>query len=78
MGNFSLTHNRIRALILMTAVVMFFFGLRLVQVQAVQASDYRSRAVNEMEKVKTLQAPRGDITDINGDFGFSQRPYPPN
>ena len=66
MGNFSLTHNRIRALILMTAVIMFFFGLRLVQVQAVQASDYRSRAVNEMEKVKTLQAPRGDITDING------------
>jgi cell division protein FtsI (penicillin-binding protein 3) len=50
----------------MTAVVMFFFGLRLVQVQAVQANDYRSRAVNEMEKVKTLQAPRGDITDING------------
>jgi len=66
MGNFSLTHNRIRALILMTAVVMFFFGLRLVQVQAVQANDYRSRAVNEMAKVKTLQAPRGDITDING------------
>ena len=66
MGNFSLTHNRIRALILMAAVVMFFFGLRLVQVQAVQANDYRSRAVNEMEKVKTLQAPRGDITDING------------
>ena len=66
MGNFSLTHNRIRALILMTTVIMFFFGLRLVQVQAVQASDYRSRAVNEMEKVKTLQAPRGDITDING------------
>ena len=66
MGNFSLTHKRIRALILMTAVIMFVFGLRLVQVQAVQASDYRSRAVNEMEKVKTLQAPRGDITDING------------
>ena len=66
MGNFSLTHNRIRALILMTAVIMFLFGLRLVQVQAVQANDYRSRAVNEMEKVKTLQAPRGDITDING------------
>jgi len=48
------------------AVIMFFFGLRLVQVQALQANDYRSRAVNEMEKVKTLQAPRGDITDING------------
>ena len=66
MGNFSLTHNRIRALILMTAVIMFLFGLRLVQVQALQANDYRARAFNEMEKVKTLQAPRGDITDING------------
>jgi cell division protein FtsI (penicillin-binding protein 3) len=66
MGNFSLTHNRIRALIFMMAVIMFLFGLRLVQVQALQANDYRSRAVNEMEKVKTLQAPRGDITDING------------
>ena len=50
----------------MTAVIMFLFGLRLVQVQALQANDYRSRAFNEMEKVKTLQAPRGDITDING------------
>ena len=66
MGNFSLTHNRIRALIFMTAVIMFLFGLRLVQVQALQANDYRSRAFNEMEKVKTLQAPRGDITDIHG------------
>ena len=45
---------------------MLLFGVRLVQVQAVQAGDYRQRAVNEMEKVRTLQAPRGDITDING------------
>jgi cell division protein FtsI (penicillin-binding protein 3) len=66
MGNFSLAHNRIRLLILFVAVTMFMFGIRLVQVQALQANDYRSRAVNEMEKVKTLQAPRGDITDING------------
>jgi len=50
----------------MMAVIMFSFGLRLVQVQALQANDYRARAVNEMEKVRTLQAPRGDITDING------------
>jgi cell division protein FtsI (penicillin-binding protein 3) len=57
MGNFSLTHNRIRALIFMMAVIMFLFGLRLVQVQALQANNYRERAVNEMEKVKTLQAP---------------------
>jgi cell division protein FtsI (penicillin-binding protein 3) len=50
----------------MTAVIMFLFGLRLVQVQALQANDYRARAVNEMERVKTLQAPRGEITDIHG------------
>ena len=53
-------------MVLILAVVMFVFGLRLVQVQALQAGSYRERAVNEMEKVKTLQAPRGDITDING------------
>jgi cell division protein FtsI (penicillin-binding protein 3) len=66
MGNFSLAHKRIRGLVLILAVVMFLFGVRLVQVQALQAGQYRERAVNEMEKVKTLQAPRGDITDING------------
>ena len=66
MGNFSLARQRIRVLVLILALVMFMFGLRLVQVQALQAGDYRQRAVNEMEKVRTLQAPRGDITDING------------
>ena len=66
MGNFSLAHNRIRALIFIVALVMFLFGLRLVQVQAVQAGDYRMRAVNEMENTKSLPAPRGEITDVNG------------
>ncbi|MEI7659550.1 MAG: penicillin-binding protein 2 [Actinomycetes bacterium] len=66
MGNFSLTHNRIRSLIFVMALVMFLFGLRLVQVQAVQAGEYRARAVNEMENTKSLPAPRGVITDING------------
>jgi len=66
MGNFSLAHKRIRGLVLILALVMFMFGLRLVQVQALQAGDYRERAVNEMEKVRTLKAPRGDITDIHG------------
>jgi cell division protein FtsI (penicillin-binding protein 3) len=66
MGNFSLAHNRIRALIFFLALAMFLFGLRLVQVQAVQAGDYRMRAVNEMENTKSLPAPRGEITDVNG------------
>jgi cell division protein FtsI (penicillin-binding protein 3) len=66
MGNFSLAHNRIRMLIFIVALAMFLFGLRLVQVQAVQAGDYRMRAVSEMENTKSLTAPRGEITDING------------
>ena len=66
MGNFSLAHNRIRVLIFIVALAMFLFGLRLVQVQAVQAGDYRMRAVSEMENTKSLTAPRGEITDING------------
>ena len=66
MGNFALAHNRIRLLVLAIAVVMFLFGVRLVQVQAVQAADYRLRAVNEMENTSKLPAPRGQITDVNG------------
>jgi hypothetical protein len=50
MGNFSLAHKRIRGLVLILAVVMFLFGVRLVQVQALQAGQYRERAVNEMER----------------------------
>ncbi len=66
MGNFSIAHNRIRILIFVIAVVMFLFSMRLVQVQAVQASDYQARAVNEMMNTRSLLAPRGAITDING------------
>lgn len=71
MGNFNLFHSRIRFLILFMAIIMFMFGLRLVQVQAVQAGEYRAKAIDEMEKVKTLQAPRGNITDIKG-VAFAQ------
>ena len=66
MGNFAIARNRIRILILVVAVAMFIFGLRLVQVQAVQASSYRVMAANEMENTRSLLAPRGEITDING------------
>ena len=66
MGNFALAHNRIRFLIFVIAVAILLFGVRLVQVQAVQAGDYRLRAVNEMENTRSLPAPRGAITDMNG------------
>lgn len=66
MGNFAISRNRIRLLIFLSSSVMLIFGLRLVQVQAVQAGDYRLRAINEMEYTRSLLAPRGDITDVNG------------
>lgn len=57
MGNFAIAHNRIRFLVLVIAVAILLFGVRLVQVQAVQAGDYRLRAVNEMENTRSLPAP---------------------
>ena len=66
MGNFALAHNRIRIMVLLIAVVILLFGVRLIQVQVIQANDYRMRAVNEMENTRSLPAPRGEITDING------------
>ena len=47
-------------------VVLLFFGVRLVQIQVIQASDYKVRAANEMESTRTIPAQRGDITDVNG------------
>ncbi len=66
MGNFALARNRIRIMVLLIAVVILLFGVRLIQVQVIQANDYRMRAVNEMENTRSLPAPRGEITDING------------
>ncbi|MDP1851465.1 MAG: penicillin-binding protein 2 [Candidatus Planktophila sp.] len=66
MGNFALAHGRIRLLVLVITVFMLLFGARLVQVQALQAGDYRLRAVNEMENTRSLLAPRGEITDVHG------------
>ena len=66
MGNFSLAHGRIRVLIIGALIFLMAFGLRLVQIQAVQASSYQNRANNEMSLTRTLPAQRGEITDIHG------------
>jgi cell division protein FtsI (penicillin-binding protein 3) len=66
MGNFSLAHGRIRVLIIGALIFLMAFGMRLVQIQAVQASSYQNRANNEMSFTRSLLAPRGEITDING------------
>ncbi len=52
-------------------IAIFIFGLallliRLIDVQAINANDYASRAENELYRVSTLLAPRGEITDVNG------------
>jgi cell division protein FtsI (penicillin-binding protein 3) len=66
MGSLHLAHGRIKALIVFCLIFMLFFSARLVQIQVIQAGEYKSRAANEMESTRTIPAPRGDITDING------------
>ncbi|CAB4865200.1 unannotated protein [freshwater metagenome] len=66
MGSLLLAHKRIKFLIVLCLVFILFFAVRLVQIQVIQANSYKVRAANEMESTRTIPAPRGDITDING------------
>jgi cell division protein FtsI (penicillin-binding protein 3) len=66
MGNLNLAHKRIKVLILLMACIFLFFAARLIQVQAIQASEYQLKASNEMQSTREIPAPRGEITDING------------
>jgi len=65
-GNLNLAASRIRILIVFILIFFLLFAARLIQIQAIQASDYRSKAANEMEKTRAIPAARGEITDING------------
>ena len=58
--------KRIRYLVVILVAIFLLFGVRLIDVQAVQASGYAKRAVNEMVNRSTWLAPRGTITDVNG------------
>jgi cell division protein FtsI (penicillin-binding protein 3) len=58
--------KRIRTLVVFLLVVFLIFGVRLIDVQAVQANGYAKRAANEMVNRSVWLAPRGTITDING------------
>ncbi len=58
--------KRIRFLVGGFLFIFLIFGARLVDVQAVQASGYAKRAVNEMVNRSVWLAPRGTITDVNG------------
>ena len=66
MGNFEIARDRIRWLIAIVSVLLMLFGLRLIDIQAVQAQTYAQRASNEMSRTIIMPAPRGAITDING------------
>lgn len=62
----SLFQKRITALIAIFLAGIVGLVIRLIDVQAINASDYTVRAENELYRVNTLLAPRGEITDING------------
>ena len=65
-GNFALVQRRTQVLLVWVLVALAFLSLQLIRVQLISASSYRAKAVNEMESTRTIQAPRGEITDVNG------------
>ena len=58
--------KRIYALLALSGLIFSIFAIRLIDVQAVQASGFAERASNEMWNSSVLLAPRGTITDVNG------------
>lgn len=65
-GNLNLAKKRLVVLTIFALSFMVLFAFRLVQVQVIQAGDYKIRAVDEMQNTRSIPAKRGDITDVNG------------
>ncbi len=65
-GDLLMAKQRIRILALAFTIVLALLSLQLFRVQIFEAGNYTLRAVDEMETTRTVQAPRGEITDING------------
>jgi cell division protein FtsI (penicillin-binding protein 3) len=71
-GNLNLSASRIRILLIFILTFFLLFTFRLIQIQGIQAGEYRNKAANEMESTRAIPAARGEITDINGvDFARS-------
>ncbi len=66
MGDLLLAKSRIRILALVFTIALALLSLQLFRVQIFEAANYKLRAVDEMETTRTIQAPRGEITDVNG------------
>ena len=58
--------RRITRLMVFFLVALTGLVIRLFDVQAVNAGDYKSLTENELYRVSNLLAPRGEITDIKG------------
>lgn len=65
-GNLNLAKTRLVILTIFVLSFMLIFAGRLIQVQVINAGDYKIRAVDEMQNTRSIPAKRGDITDING------------
>lgn len=61
-----LFERRITLLIATLLVSLLGLVIRLIDVQAINASDYTGRVANELYRTTISLAPRGEITDING------------
>ena len=66
MGDLLLAKSRIRILALVFTIALALLSLQLFRVQIIEAANYKLRAVDEMETTRTVQAPRGEITDVTG------------
>ncbi len=66
MGNLALAKARIRTLLVVFTSLIALMSVQLIHVQIISAEGYKTRAVDEMEKMRIVQAARGEITDANG------------
>jgi cell division protein FtsI (penicillin-binding protein 3) len=66
MGNLLLAKSRINILVIAIFILFSLLALQLFRVQVVQASSYQRKAANEMQSTRSIPAPRGEITDVNG------------
>jgi cell division protein FtsI (penicillin-binding protein 3) len=65
-GDLTLSQSRIKMLAFAFIVILSLLSLQLFRVQIIEAGNYKIRALDEMETTRIIQAPRGDITDVNG------------
>lgn len=65
-GNLALAKRRIGILLMTLMVIIGLMSVQLIHVQVISADGYAIRAIDEIEKVRDIQAPRGEITDANG------------